>query len=233
MKRLDTAKILVTLVLVILPLTPLVPHAGSISRHEDTKTLRFVSNIDWETYNADRAIGPATLLGNAQFVCLNSFYPSTCPPGATLYGWGGTGWAADLSSIPGANWIWAPNITGQTTPAEFNQYFFSRSIHLSGPVVSATISIAVDDFVEVHVNGRIVGSSGSLTDFSAAASAQRSLKTFDLAPFLAMGVNTITIRAENGAFGICCPSNYAGNPAGVVFGGSISFQTSEPGSGTK
>jgi hypothetical protein len=100
-------------------------------------------------------------------------------------------------------------------------------------VVSATISIAVDDFVEVHVNGRIVGSSGSVTDFSAAALAQRSLKTFDLAPFLAMGVNTITIRAENGAFGICCPSNYAGNPAGVVFGGSISFQTSEPGSGTK
>jgi hypothetical protein len=231
MKTVDAARVFVALILVMIPLTPLVSHSSSIATNVSptltdvsTKIVRFASSIDWETYNADRAIGPAQFLGNAQFVCLNSFTPFPCPSGATLYGWNNGGWTANISSIHGANWIWAPNITGQTTPAEFNQFFFSRAIRLSGPVISGTLSLAADDFAEVRVNGQVVGTSGSVTDFQSAALAQHSLKTFDIAHYLVVGVNTITIRAENGPFGLCCPSSYAGNPAGVVFGGSISFQ---------
>ncbi len=232
--RFDTASIIAMILLVSLSLTPLIPHAGSVvtggfrtgGTESIVRTVTFASDVDWEVFDADPSLGPASFLGDAQFVCLNSYYPSPCPSGATLYGWGDGGWTADLSSIPKANWIWAPNITGQTTPAEFNQFFFSRSVHLSGTPISGSISIAVDDFAEVRVNGHVVGSSGSITDFSTAALAQHSLKTFDLTPFLVVGINRIVIRAENGPFGLCCPSSYSGNPAGVVYGGSVSFQSS-------
>ena len=152
-------------------------------------------------------------------MCLNLSYPSPCPAGATVYGFVGGGWRADLSSIPGAHWIWAPNINGTTTPAELNQFFFSKTFQLDGSKAFGSISISADDFAEVRVNGHVVGTIGSVSDFSTALAAQGPLTTFNLTPFLKAGTNILTIRAENGSFGICCPSNYAGNPAGVVFGG--------------
>jgi len=100
------------------------------------------------------------------------------------------------------------------------------------------ISISVDDFAEVRVNGHVVGSIGSISDYSTAVQAQSSLTSFNLAPFLTAGRNILTIRAENGPFGLCCPSNYAGNPAGVVFGGffivpSLQINPSSGAVGTK
>jgi hypothetical protein len=91
--------------------------------------------------------------------------------------------------------------------------------------MAGTIFVAVDDLAEVVVNGIVIGSTGSVTDFGEAASAQASLKEFDLLAFLEPGPNNITIRAQNGPSsfaGGCNPCNYSQNPAGVVFGGSIS-----------
>jgi len=184
-----------------------------------TGKITFVSDTNWQVYNADPALGPATSLGFAQLVCLNLSYPSPCPTGATVYGFVGGGWRADLSAIPGAHWIWAPNINGTTAPAELNQFFFSKTFQLNGSKAFGSISISADDFAEVRVNGHVVGTIGGVSDFSTAMLAQSSLTTFNLTPFLKAGSNILTIRAENGSFGICCPSNYAGNPAGVVFGG--------------
>ncbi|HEX4921612.1 MAG TPA: hypothetical protein VFV92_12840 [Candidatus Bathyarchaeia archaeon] len=188
--------------------------------------MTFASSTDIETYTSDPGLQNSTLLGDAQFVCLNSQYPTRCPAGATLYGWPLGGWSADLSSIPRANWIWAPNITGQTSPAEYNQFYFSRTIHLSGSPISGSISIAVDDFAEAFLNGHAVGSTGSITDYAAAVASQSNLVTFNLTPFLVAGNNVLTIFAENGPFGHCCPSSYSGNTAGVVFGGTIIFENS-------
>ena len=225
MRKFETASTIVTILLIILPSTALTFHVSSTGTNKTIRTVTtFVSDTSWKVFDSDPALGPASSLGHAQYVCLNLSYPSRCPSGATLYGWGDSGWTADLSSTPRASWIWAPHITGQTAPAEFNQFFFSKPFHISGSPISASISIAVDDFAEVRVNGQVVGSSGSITDYSTAALAQSSLKTFDLTPFLVAGTNILTIRAENGPFGLCCPSSYSGNPAGVVFGGSISFQ---------
>jgi hypothetical protein len=183
--------------------------------------VRFVSDTSWQVYNADPSLGAPTPLGFAQLVRLNSSYPSPCPPGATVYGFVGGGWRADLSSIPSAHWIWAPNVNGTTTPAELNQFFFSKTFQLNGTKAFGSISISADDFAEVRVNGHVVGTIGSVSDFSTAMLAQSSLTTFDLTAFLTAGTNILTVRAGNGRFGLCCPSSYSGNPAGVVFGGSL------------
>ena len=180
--------------------------------------MTFVSDTSWQVYNGDPALGPVNLLGSAQFVCLTASVPPNCPPGATIYGHTGGGWTADLSSIPSAHWIWAPGINGTTSPAEFNQFYFSKTLQFTSKTFGL-ISISADDFAEVRVNGHIVGTIGSISDYSTAALAQSALTTFDLSPFLIIGSDIITIRAEDGPFGLCCPSNYAGNPAGVVFGG--------------
>ncbi len=217
LQLLPAALVMLSVAVVIIPLSP-----RATSSTTTTSSVYFDSDTSWQVLDGDPALGPANLLGAAQLVCLNAFYPSPCPAGATLYGWTGSGWGTDLSSIPGAMWIWAPNVTGSTFPAELNQFYFSKSLQLRGQSYGS-ISIAVDDFAEVRVNGQVVGTTGSIVSFSAAVAAQHALATFDLTSFLVPGNNTITIHAENGPFGVCCPSYYSGNPAGVVFGGSLTI----------
>lgn len=165
-------------------------------------------------------------VGNAQYVAVNSTSPTVQPPGVTNYGAAGNSpvWQADLSSIPGAYWVWAPGITGATPNASLAQYSFSHQFFLTGNPIAGTISVAVDDFASVSVNGTFIGSTGSITDVSSAYQAQSALKTFDIAPYLTSGNNTILIRAQNGpdSFSGAGPNApYSVNEAGVVFGGSI------------
>jgi hypothetical protein len=189
-------------------------------------TTTFVSGPSWNTTDASD-----TSLGAAQYVVLNSQYPTVQPLGATNYGSAATtGWTADLSSIPGAYWIWAPGITGATPNASLTQYSFSQQFFLDGTPQSGTISVAVDDFASVVVNGTQVGSTGSITDASVAYKAQSGLTTFNIAPFLTAGNNTITVNAENGPASFAGAVNppYSVNTAGVVFGGSITANAPVP-----
>jgi Thrombospondin type 3 repeat len=126
------------------------------------------------------------------------------------------------SPIPGAAWIWAPGVTGTTSPAELAQFFFSKTFTLAAAPTTATFLVAADNFAEVRVNGTVVGTTGSTTDFDAGLASQQRLKSFDIAPQLTAGTNTITIRAQNATgFGSCSPCTYQENPAGVIFGGAI------------
>ena len=182
-------------------------------------TTTLVSGPSWNTTDTFGAS-----LGAAQYVVLNSQYPAVQPPGATDYGSAANpGWTADISSIPGAYWIWAPSITGATSNASLAQYSFSQQFFLAGTPQTGTFSIAVDDFASVVVNGTQVGSVGSITDASVAFQAQSNLTTFDIAPFLTTGQNTIVVNAENGPdyFAGAVDPPYSVNTAGVVFGGSI------------
>ncbi len=187
-----------------------------------TGTIPFVSDTTWSV--SDSA---GTFLGLAQNICLNDFAPSNCPPGATLYDYPYDGWTADLSSIPGATWIWAPAIDGTTSPAFPAEFFFSKVFDFPGVFTGGTTSVAVDDFAEVRVNGMFVGTTGSVTDESLAGPAHDSLATFDILPYLLPGTNVITIRAANGFFG-CGDGPYNCNPAGVVFGGSLNLIDNPP-----
>ena len=177
--------------------------------------ITFGSDTSW---NVSQASNP---IGNAQYVALSEVFPTRRPPTQqfTQFTTGGVGWFADLSTIPDAYWIWAPGITPDTTNPAYDQYSFSKQFDLAGPPVTGTISIAVDDYAAVYVNGYFVGEIGSVSDSSAAFAAQSALTTFDLTPFLVLGQNTITVYAENGPLGDT--TNYRGDPAGVVFGGSL------------
>jgi len=169
----------------------------------------------------------------AQNVCLNALAPTNCPAGATLYGYGGAGagWGTNLSTIPGATWIWAIGITGATSPAYPAEYNFSKTFNLPGAPISGSIGISADDFAQVFVNGTSVGTIGSISDPALAGPSSSTLTTFDISSFLVLGDNVIRVRALNGNFG-CGAGAYNCNPAGVVFGGSLVSQAVVGGHGS-
>ncbi len=188
--------------------------AAFFSSPRAAQTVSFASDTTWEVFDADPASGSATLLGLAQNVCLDSLGPLPCPPGAITYCaspmWGANSWLADLSTIPGATWIWAPGVTGSTSSTVNASVFFSKEFNVAAPV-GGTLSIAVDNFADVIVNGTSVGTWGS----------DGSLQKFDLTAFLVPGANRITVHAENQGAG--SGIDYCQNPAGVVFGGTLDF----------
>lgn len=175
--------------------------------------IRVASDASWTVTDADASIGPALALpGAAQAVCLNDSYPASCPAGATVYGWPGAGWGADLSGIPGAQWVWAPGIDGSTSPADVDTYFFAKTVTIPGTPTAGTFWVAADDGSEVFVNGTSAGMSGG----------PGGLTTLNIGSFLVTGTNELVVRGTNGAIcGRVC--TYAENPAGVVFGGSFTY----------
>jgi hypothetical protein len=184
-------------------------------------TITFVSDTSWTTTNSANVN-----IGNSQLVCLNAASPSPCPAGATQYGYAGSGWGTNISSIPGAAWIWAPGITGATSPAENAIYTFTRSFDLAGAPLSGSISVAVDDMAQIYVNGIWMAQIGSQTNALAAGLAQASLSTFNLLPYLVQGNNVIAVVGGNGEgsfAGNCTNCTYAQHPAGLVFGGTLTF----------
>lgn len=192
-------------------------------------TIKFTSDNSWGVFSQDPANGAdVTSYGLAEKVCLNAQYPAGCPSDAVQFNFFSAGWGADLSTIPGAAWIWAPGTTGETYPADLQLFAFSKSIHIAGTPISAAIQVAADDSAQVVVNGHNVGSIGSVTDMTLAAAAQGPLTTFDIVGYLVNGVNTITVIGQNGpAFyaGYSEPTAYSQNPAGVVFGGEIRYDS--------
>jgi len=188
-------------------------------------TVRFASGAEWTVYDGDPAQSPAPhALGPAQAVCLNAGSPPSCPSGAVVYGFAGSAWGQDLLIVPDAVWIWGPGVTG-ADQADLKKFFFAQTFNL-GKMPSGRITISADDAAEVRVNGVAVDTVGSVTDKSEAAISHSTLTTFDLAPRLTPGPNTITIAAQNGpAFYASCPTSctYSSNPAGVVFGGSLTY----------
>ena len=169
------------------------------------QTTTFASDATWETFamNPDGSQGPS--VGAPQF------------PSWAVHG-------ANLEAIPGAAWMWFPGVN-ESSVADLRGAFFSKQFDLPGTPIDGQILIAVDDFAEVIVNGVVAGSTGSVTNYSLASGAQSSLKNIDITLYLVPGLNTVTVRAQDGpswftAYG-CNPCTYSFNPAGVVFGGIL------------
>lgn len=190
--------------------------------------IEFVSSTDWDTTVSDPNVAVPAPYGKAQMVCLNQLAPASCPAGATLYGYAGEGWSADLTSIPGAKWIWAPDVISSTLPSDSREYYFFKVIHLPEPATQGSISIAADNFAEVRVNGGVAGIVGSTINLTTSIQAQNTVATFDITKYLVKGENLISIRVTNGPreFGRCSNGcTYAENPAGLVFGGFILYDS--------
>jgi hypothetical protein len=134
----------------------------------------------------------------------------------------GYGWTADTSAFPTAYWIWR----GDVSPYGIGDLQFGvfQKQFVLGANPRGAIYIAADNFAEVQVNGLFAGTTGSVTDISLSSLSQSVLTMIDLGPYLVEGVNTITIVGQNGPASFAgCPGfcTYAQNPAGVVFGGTL------------
>ena len=183
-----------------------------------------VSNTTW-TVTAISSNGLPKALGNAEAVCLNAGSPTNCPSGAVLYG-SPDAWFANLSSIPGAIWIWAPGVRGTTPQADLQTFWFTRNFLVRAKPVTATLSIGADNYTEIMINGQLVGAHGSVTNAQAGLNSHNVLRKFSVQNFLHTGVNQMVIRAQNGPssfVGTCNPCTYAENPAGVVLGLNIKY----------
>src|SRR5438132_503306 len=150
-------------------------------------TVNIVSDTNWTVSDTN-----GSYLGNAQNVCLNAMAPSNCPAGATLYGYTiSARWTANLSSIPGATWIWAPNITGATSPAANAEFTFQKEFYLCDVPQGGTISVAADNSAEVFLNG---APAPVLTSASHLA-----LSTVNIpSTSLFQGLNMIQVKVKNG-----------------------------------
>lgn len=125
--------------------TPLLTFPSTVDAQD--VSINVVSDKNWTVTDAK-----GTPLGNAEQVCLATNSPSNCPgaANATLFNPGTSTliWA----SIPGANRIWAPGITGATLNADNAEFFFQRMFFLCGTPQSGTISLSADNFAEVFLN---------------------------------------------------------------------------------
>jgi hypothetical protein len=190
-----------------------------------SSVITFGSDTSWDVYDADSSSGSANLLGQAEYVTINSGVPNI-PTGAVNFGYPDGGlWLANRSSIPGAQWVWAPNSLPSTLAPDYQKYYFSKTFTFDTMPTAGTLSVAVDDLSQVFVNGVSLGTYGSVT--VSQQTSQNSLKTYNILPELTAGLNTITIMGENGPGTFSAyyvsgqPVTYHINPAGVVFGGSI------------
>jgi hypothetical protein len=185
--------------------------------------ISYASDTTWTVFQEGNNIG------FAQAVCLNSTSPNPCPSGATQFGFPAPGWPSLLSAIPGAEWIWAPGVTGTSpTGVELSMYTFSKTLSIPGTPTGGTLLVSADDFAAVLVNGTQAASVGSIVVTPPSVTAQSLLAQFDITPYLHSGANTIEVVGQNGPgfFGTCSNCTYAQNPAGVAFGGVIQFTPS-------
>lgn len=209
------------------PVAPVPADGGVPSCAPGGSCVDFVSDAGWTSYAGARpqsgvAYSRGALLGPAKIVCLNAAVPAGCPAGAVLYGFGSPStqaWAG-ARTIPRASWIWRADAS-PAGAALFSVAVLEKTF-VVGAHPSGTIRIAADDFAQVFVNGTSVGWIGSVVDLGAALRAQNGPSVFDLTPGLRAGQNSITVVAQNGAWGCAslqCP--YSQAPAGVAFGGTL------------
>lgn len=201
----------------ILLASPVVVQAGTVTVVSDSSWNVIDSNGNW--------------VGISQNVCLNATHPSNCPVSATptpiLYGYTLGGWNANLSSLPpNIRWIWAPNITGSSSPAASQEFTFQTDFYLCEPPLRGTIYVASDDSAEVSVNGTTLSPSSinhsALTSVNVPAAILYGSST--AFPPVARP-NRISVKAKNGPNPTDCGSDqYKCNPAGVVLGASFEYQ---------
>ncbi|MBI5414989.1 S-layer homology domain-containing protein, partial [Candidatus Peregrinibacteria bacterium] len=122
------------------------------------------------------------------------------------------------ASIPGAKWIWKSELVEDPTDEE--TYTFTKNFSWTQSVYSATLKIAADNSYEVWLNGTLVGADASENNFQIGTQ-----DSYNVAPALVNGTNTLKIRVKN-LSGFADPYS---NPAGLLY--SLNIQASNCGGG--
>jgi hypothetical protein len=176
--------------------------AGILVGQSDNRFVTFVSDRSWATTSPAEDVGAVGIP-----VCLNDLNPSPCAAGARNYDYPSAGWEADLSSIPGALWMWGFRETRGDPGEGLAEVAFRKVINLPGRPLYGSFLIAVDDEATVIINGHLAGTAGSGKDVFEASRAQASLKQIDIQPFLKRGNNEIMVIARNGPASFAVGSN--------------------------
>jgi len=134
-------------------------------------------------------------------------------------------WAAPL---PGSNWISYANTGNPSTPGftvvpNGTSVTFTQTFDLPGTITSATLSVLADDTTSVVVNGTTIfaanlGGSYPTCSSVAIGCLVTTEGTFNIAPYLVDGVNTISFDVYQ----------EAGSSYGLDYAGTITT-TPEPG----
>lgn len=127
--------------------------------------------------------------------------------------------------------IWIPGFVA-TTPSDNVVAHFSQTFFIPGAPVAGTLSVAVDDFVEIRVNGVFLGTRGSVTNIYEAIAAQSTTGTFDIAPWLVSGSNVLQFRTQNGPSTFsgypCTSCDFGRNPCGLIFHVRVTYDQATP-----
>lgn len=99
------------------------------------------------------------------------------------------------ASIPGASWIWWTDPTPEAEKSVNTTYTFRQTFTWMGPISGATLNLAAaaDNGYEVKLNGNLIGSDSSETNYNAAG--QDSYSGFSAA--IVQGTNTLEIKVTN------------------------------------
>jgi hypothetical protein len=134
-------------------------------------------------------------------------------------------WAAPL---PGSNWISNANTGNPSTPGftvvpNGTSVTFTQTFDLSGTITSATLSVLADDTTSVVVNGTTIFAANLGGSYPTCSSVTigclvTTEGTFNIAPYLVDGVNTISFDVYQ----------EAGSSYGLDYAGTITT-TPEPG----
>jgi len=119
--------------------------------------------------------------------------------------WAHTAWTAVIDS---ASWIWGTEYVEAPTTTETQT--FVKTFEWSGPIDSAVLNVAADNYYSVTLNGNPVGSE-LLDENNFQAGTQ---DPYDVSSFVIEGVNTLEIVVTNKAV---ANSSATSNPAGLKY----------------
>jgi hypothetical protein len=176
---------------------------GPVSAYE----LNLVSDESWTSSDET---GPIT----TSLVCLNTNAPAGCPAQASIYGFPDSLWLAPptTGTYSRARWIWAGDVSASAR-GDGDTVTFEKSFYLCDAPVGGSISIAVDDFAEVKLNGQTLATTAGYWQFNTVQVPASALRT---------GENILTVVARNGAgLSWCRGGEFRCNPAGVLIGATF------------
>jgi hypothetical protein len=197
----------------ILGMTCLIPEANA-----GDSALTFVSDATWlaSSQLQDGSLGQP--LGDAQCICFSGGCPCC--------------WTSNTGAIPGACWLWKPGTSPSTVPVDLEGVYLAKIVEVPGYPDAGVLYFAADDFAEVRVNGTLVRTIGSTSDYGSAAGAQAQLTQVVISAYIVPGPNEILVHVQNGPGSFtgtsCNPCSFGQNPTGAIVGGSISYFAAVP-----